>query len=259
MTSLAPLLTARRLFTTEDVDGCLHRAGDRSRRARDRLLASLCAAGELVRVRRGLYAIAAADGATPDAYHVAGWLARDAVLGVRTALEARRVLPPGSGRCIYFTRLAGAGRGPVWQGLTMYPISHPTALVRGGDPFVETELLDGNGCGPMRVATVERAFVDLIERPRLTGPWRDVMQTIGAIRTLDLDRAVRYLERLDNATTAAKIGWILERHQEQFGVSEAVLARLERLRPRGPHYLSRTHRESGRYAARWNLVVPPGV
>jgi predicted transcriptional regulator of viral defense system len=256
MSSLAPLLARFRLFTTDDVGQCLNRTGPISRRGRDRLLASLCADGTLVRVRRGLYASTGRDGTTPDPYHVAAWLAPDAILGVRSALEARGIVPPTADRCIYFTRLASAGRGPVWQGRVMQPVSHPTALIRNGGPLTETEVLSGNGCGPLRVATIERAFVDMLERPRLTGTWADVVDTIGQIPTLDLERMVAYLERLDNATTAAKTGWILERHQEQFAVTTSVLKRIERLRPRGPHYLSRSRRESGQYVPRWNLVVP---
>jgi predicted transcriptional regulator of viral defense system len=256
MEQRTPLPATFRLFTTEDVDRYLQRLDDRSRRSRDRLRASLCSAGVLVRVRRGLYATAAADGATPDAYQLAAWLAPDAILGVGTALEMRGVVPSTGRRCIYFTRLATGGPGPVWHGASLHPVSHPTALLRNGGPFVETELIGRNGSGSVRVATTERAFVDILERPRLTGTWSDVLRIVGQISVLDLDRVVAYLERLDNATTAAKVGWMLERHQEQFGVTTPVLGRIERLRPRGPHYLSRTRRESGRFIGRWNLVVP---
>jgi predicted transcriptional regulator of viral defense system len=256
MTVLAPLIASHGLISTEEVDAFLVDVGTFTSRTRDRLLAGLCTQGALVRVRRGLYARATPDRGGPNSYLVAAHLAPDAVLGVRTALEVRGVVAPDDRRCTYFTRLTNTGRGPVWCGTVMQPISHPTALVRAGRPFIETELLDGNGCGPMRVATIARSFVDVLDRPRLTGAWPDVLQTLGAIPILDLDRVVRYLEYLDNATTAAKAGWFLERHQEQFGVTPEVLARLETLRPRGPHYLSRTRRESGRYVARWNLVVP---
>ena len=256
MSSLTPLLARFRLFTTEDADRALQACGHCSRRGRDRLLAALCETGDLVRVRRGLYATTAADGSTPDAFHVAAWLAPDAILGVATSLEARGLIPERGTSCVYFTRLASAGRGPVWDGVVMHPISHPTALMRNGGPLTETDVLDGNGCGPLRIASIERAFVDILERPRLTGTWADVVRVISAIPALDLDRVVAYLERLDNATTAAKTGWVLERLQEQFGVGAQLLSRIERLRPRGPHYLSRTQRQSGQYIARWNLVVP---
>jgi predicted transcriptional regulator of viral defense system len=259
MPSRNALPASFRLFTTADVDRYLQRWDERSRRSRDRLRASLCASGTLVRVRRGLYATATPDGQTPDAYQLAGWLAPDAILGFKTALEVRGVLPGSAFRCVYFTRLASAGPGPVWHGAVLQPVSHPTALIRNGGPFVETELLHRDGSEPVRVSTIERAFVDILERPRITGGWPDVIEVTGRIPMLDLDRVVSYVERLDNATTAAKVGWILERHQEQFGVDGATLSRIERLRPRGPHYLSRTERQSGRYISRWNLVVPRTV
>jgi predicted transcriptional regulator of viral defense system len=256
--TLNALIATRGLITTEDAEAFWRTRGTYPARTRDRALAALCASGELVSVRRGLYARAGSGRmGSPDPYLWASHLAPDAVLGLRTALEVRGVVVPNTARCIYFTRLASTGRGPTWCGTMMQPISHPVALVRVKNEFVETELVDGNGCSPIRVATVERAFVDVLDRPRLTGDWPDLILLLGAIAALELDRVIQYLAYLDNATTAAKVGWFLERHQEQFGVTPDVLCRLERMRPRGPHYLSRTHRVSGRYVSRWNLVVPP--
>jgi predicted transcriptional regulator of viral defense system len=258
MSTLATLITTRGFITTEDVEAVLRSHGGYTTRLRDRTLATLCASGEIVRIRRGLYGYVGFGRHTgPDPYLLASFLAPDAVLGLRTALEIRGIVVPNTERCIYFTRFANAGRGPRWRGTTMQAISPPVALVREQRDLVETEMIDGNGCGTMRVATVERAFVDILDRPRLTGDWPEVIQLLGAIAALDFDRMIRYLAYLDNATTVAKAGWFLERHQEQFGVTPGVLYRLERMRPRSPHYLSRTHRVSGRFVARWNLVVPP--
>ena len=228
---------------------------------RDRVLSELCAAGILVRVQRGLYAHVASASRGLDPYQLALWIAPDAVLAGRTALEIRFGIPSSQRYrfCIFFTRIATRGAGPDWQGVTMQPIAHPVALVREGETLMETDRVGNNSGRPLYVTTIERAFIDVLERPRLNGTWQDVLSLIGTIPALDLDRTVRYLERLGNATTAAKAGWLLERHEEQFGVSSSVLAQIQRLRPRGPHYLSRTCRESGRYLARWNLVVPPDL
>jgi len=108
----------------------------------------------------------------------------------------------------------------------------------------------------LHVTTVERALVDILARPRLTGSWPEIINIIGSIPGLAFPKVLRYLECLGNATTAAKVGWILERLQEQFAISARDLAHLEALRPSGPHYLSRTRRDSGKYLSRWNLVVP---
>ncbi len=221
----------------------------------------LCASGDLVRVQRGLYARGRPELGGPDPYLVASRLAPDAILGLHTALEVRGIVASTTTRCVYFTRLAGTGPrdGPTWCGMRMHRISHPVALARAGKKFLETEMVEGQGGIRMRVTTIERSFVDLMDRPRLAGDWPAVVQALEAIPLLDLDRVIHYADCLDNATTAAITGWFLERNQERLGVTPAVLCRLEHLRPRGPHYLSRSHRVSGRYIARWNLVVPPSL
>jgi predicted transcriptional regulator of viral defense system len=257
---LRDLVATRALLTTEDADAFLRScgapAGKHRLRTRNRALAALCATGELVRIQRGLYARGRPDCA-PDPYTVASWLAPDAVLGLCSALEVHGVIAPRGGRCIYFTRLDDAGRGPVWHGKRMQRISHPVPLLREGKEFVETTLVEARAGGRMRVSTIERAFVDVMDRPRLTGDWPTILQMLDAIPALDLDRVVHYVGCLRNATTAAKTGWFLERRRDQLDVTAVILCRLEQMRPRSPHYLSRSQRISGRYATRWNLVVPP--
>jgi predicted transcriptional regulator of viral defense system len=256
---LHDLIAAHAVVTTDDVDAFLRSRGRYGPRTRDRALATLCASGDLVRVQRGLYARGNPELGSPDPYLLASRLAPDAVLGLHSALEVHGVVTPSTTRCVYFTRLAGAARAPVWRGTRLHRISHPVALARADKKFLETEMVEGHGGTCMRVTTVERAFVDVMDRPRLTGDWPRVIQVLDAIPTLDLDRVIHYAGCLDNATTAAKVGWFLERYQERLSVTAGVLCRLEQMRPRGPHYLSRSQRVSGRYVARWNLVVPPTV
>jgi len=249
------------LITTEDTDVFLRSRGMHNPRTRHRELAALCASGDLVRVQRGVYARGGPECCGPDPYLVASHLAPDAVLGLHTALEARGLVAPTTARCVYFTRLA-SGRprgGPVWRGMRMHRILHPVALVRAGKKFLETEMVEGQSGVRMRATTIERSFVDLMDRPRLAGDWPAVVQVLDAIGPFDLDRVIHYAGCLGNATTAAIAGWYLERNQERLGVTPAVLCRLEHLRPRGPHYLSRSQRVRGRYIARWNLVVPPSL
>jgi predicted transcriptional regulator of viral defense system len=247
------------LITTEDTDTFLRSRGMRNPRTRHRALAALCASGDLVRVQRGMYARGTPGASGPDPYVVASHLAPDAVLGLHTALEVRGLIAPTIGRCIYFTRTA-SGRprgGPVWRGMRMHRILHPAALARAGKKFLETEMVEGQNGVRMRATTIERSFVDLMDRPRLAGDWPAVVQVLDAIGPLDLDRVTHYASCLGNATTAAIVGWYLERNRDRLHVTPAILCRLEHLRPRGPHYLSRSQRVSGRYVARWNLVVPP--
>jgi predicted transcriptional regulator of viral defense system len=258
MQTISDFLAPRRLFTTADLDGWLRRSGHVSREHRRWVLAALHSTGDLTRVRRGLYVRTWAHDAMPDAHHLAAWFARDAILGLRTALEVRGFVPrvARAAQCIYFSRLATSGVGPDWYGVTMHPIVHPTALVRAGKTAVETEVLDGDGYGPLHVTTIERAFVDMLARPWVNGTWVEIIAAIDAIPRLDLDRTIAYLEQLENATTAAKVGWILESRSGQFDVTPSVLERIERSSPRTIRYLSRSHRCGGFFLKRWNLVVP---
>ena len=259
MQTISDFLAPRRLFTTADLDGWLLKTGQRARDHRRWVLAALHSTGDLARVRRGLYIRTWTDDEMPDAHHLAGWFAKDAILGLRTALEVRGIVTRSTSdpQCIYFTRLGTAGFGPDWYGVTMHPLVHPTALVRAGNTTVETELLDGDGYGALRVTTTERAFVDMLARSWVNSTWQDILTAIDAIPALDFDRTLRYLEQLANATTTAKVGWVLEARQEQFGVPASVLERIERSGPRSTRYVSRSHRQRGRYLKRWNLVVPP--
>jgi len=256
--TLMGFLARNRTVHVADLDRWLRMAGKRSESYREQLLKGLCANGTLVRVRRGLYAQIGSN-AVADPYELAASMMPDALMAGRTALELRDAVP-GTRRstaCIVFTKAISAGRGLTWQGVTMRPIRHPTALVRAGKCLVETERVAKNGGRPLRVASVERAFVDMLDRPRMNGGWHELMDIVAAVPRLDLDRTVWYLKQLDNATTAAKLGWILERDASRFAAGPEVLTSIERMRPRGPHYLSRTHRQSGRLLRRWNLVVPP--
>jgi len=258
MPTLNGFLAKHRMVHVTDLDRWLRMTGRRSETYRTQILKTLCDNGTLVRVRRGLYAQVGTNAAA-DPYELATSMMPDALMAGRTALDVRNAVPPDrrSKVCIVFTKAISAGRGLTWQGVTMRPIRHPAALVRTGRCLVETEPVANNGGRPLRTASVERAFVDMLERPRMNGGWHELMTVVTAVPSLDLDRTVWYLKQLENATTAAKLGWILERHNERFGVGQQVLSSIERMRPRGPHYLSRTHRQSGRLLRRWNLVVPP--
>ncbi len=93
MQTISDFLAPRRLFTTADLDGWLLRSGESSRDHRRWVLAMLHSTGDLTRIRRGLYVRTWTDDAMPGAHHLAGWFAKNAILGLRTALEVRGIVP----------------------------------------------------------------------------------------------------------------------------------------------------------------------
>ncbi len=75
----------------------------------------------------------------------------------------------------------------------------------------------------------------------------------------DLGAVLKYTLLLRNATTAAKVGFFLERNREALMVDECDLTVLRDRRPAQPHYMEPTRRQPGRLVREWNLVVPTDV
>ena len=66
----------------------------------------------------------------------------------------------------------------------------------------------------LRVTNFERTFVDVLDRPDLTGSWEEIWRSLESIEFFDLDQVVEYVLLLENATTAARWGssWISTRN-----------------------------------------------
>jgi predicted transcriptional regulator of viral defense system len=111
----------------------------------------------------------------------------------------------------------------------------------------------------VRVTGLERTLVDVLDRPDLTGSWEEIWRSLELVEFFNLDVVVEYVSLLDNATTAARVGFFLEQHRESLMVQDVHLKALQKLRPRQPHYFDRARRKDGRLVKQWNLVVPSAV
>jgi predicted transcriptional regulator of viral defense system len=111
----------------------------------------------------------------------------------------------------------------------------------------------------VRVASLERTLVDVLDRPDLAGSWEEIWQSLESVEFFNLDKVIEYVLMLENATTAAKVGFFLEQHREALMVEQAHLKSLQKLRPRRPHYFDRARRKDGRLVKQWNLVIPSAV
>jgi hypothetical protein len=87
------------------------------------------------------------------------------------------------------------------------------------------------------------SFVDVLDRPDLTGSWEEIWRSLESVEFFDLDQDVEYVLLLENATTTAKVGFFLEQHKETLMVDDAHLNPLRSLRPRQPHYFVRGKRK----------------
>jgi len=248
------------VFTVEELAACLRQRGTESRWTRKALLGHHEKQGHILRVRRGLYAVVP-PGTTPetcpvDPYLVASKLAADAVLAYHTALAFH-----GKAHSVseHFQYLTGRQRRPVtFRSYLFKAVLFPKALRRRRKETFGVKVTERAGLD-VRVTSLERTLVDVLDRQNLGGGWEEIWRSLEAVEFFDLDQVVRYALLLDNATIAAKVGFFLEQHREALMVEDAHLRLLRRRRPKKPHYLARGGRAPGKLVADWNLIVPDEV
>lgn len=224
------------------------------------LLAYYKNSGRILPLRRGLYAVVPPESTAktlfPDPYLVAGKMAEDAVLAYHTALDFH-----GQGHSVYHQFVCcteSVIRLLEFRKERYCGVPFPKALLEKKKQFVEVERHNRGGV-EIRVTSLERTLVDVFDRPSLAGSWEEIWNSLEDIEFLNLDKVIQYVKLLDNATTAAKVGFFLEQNREHFKVDDKILKRLRKLRPQKPHYMVRGNRRLGHFIADWNLVVPEDV
>lgn len=247
----------RPVFTYEEFAELLATGEERSPRTADSLLAYHTRMGHLLRIRRGLYA-SVPPGANPetcpvDPYLVAAKMSDDVVLAYHTALEFHGKAYSVHHRFFYLTHRVS--RPLTFRGHNFRGVPFPKALRDKQQEFFGVQEVDRGGLG-VRVTGLERTLVDALDRPELSGGWEEVWRSLELVEFFDLDRVVDYALFLENATTAAKVGFFLEQNRERLMVDEDHLERLRAAQPQSPHYLERGSRQPHRLVPGWNLVVP---
>ncbi|MFI5343339.1 MAG: hypothetical protein ACHQUC_03865 [Chlamydiales bacterium] len=114
------------------------------------------------------------------------------------------------------------------------------------------------GC-KIRVTTLERTFVDVLDRPTLISNWEEIWRSLESIEYLNLQQVLAYAQILNNVTTYARIAFFLDQHREMLGLSEKDLLTFDSFKPKSPHYLDRHSKEPKQFIARWYLIVPKSL
>ena len=258
--SVNAFLARHAVFTVGDLDRFLSERGSGNVNTRKSLLAYHRARGHIVPIRRGLYA-AVPPGMHPeetpvDPFLVAARLTEDAVLAYHTALEVH-----GRAYSVHWRVMYVSTR----RSLPMKFRSHeyrraavPPQLLRKGQEMFGVINRHRSGV-EIRVTGHERTLVDMLDRPDLTGEWEEIWRSLDLVEFFDLDQVIEYTRLLDNATTAAKVGFFLQQRSDDLMVEDAHLDALRRMRPRQPHYLVRARRRDCKWVKDWNLMVPEEV
>lgn len=245
------------VFTIEELDEYL---GETSRTNRNAMLAYHRRSGRIVPIRRKLYAVvplgSSPDTAPIDPYLLASKMTGDAVLAYHTALELHAMAYSVYQRFFYVS-----GHPPPPVGFRTYEfkgILTPKPLRDKGMESFGVEALERIGL-PLRVTDIERTFVDVLDRPDLSGGWEEIWRSLESVEYVKTERVIEYALLLNKSTTAAKLGFFLEQHKDHLMVEDSHLELLREHVPRQPHYLERNKRRGGRLVSRWNLIVPNEV
>lgn len=233
--------------------------GRRSRQTTASVLKQHVAAGRLLHLRRGLYA-SVPRGADPerhlvDPYLLATQLAPDGVVAYHAALQFHGKAYSLWNRFHYLTR--GRQRRFAFGDQEFVPVQAPVALrdlpdMGGG--VVERP----HAGGLVRVTTLERCLVDVLDAPERNGGWEEVWRSLEMVEFFDLDAVLAYTRALGSALTAARVGFFLEQHRDVLMDEEQHLQAFRDLAPGQPRYLD-ARREPGKLVKGWNLVVPERV
>lgn len=247
------------VFTRAEFEAARRETGGRSPRTTDSLLRRYVADGRLLRLRAGLYAVvprgAGAATAPVDPYLVATKLAPDATVAYHAALQFWGKAYSVWQRFHFVTETST--RALRFRGLQFVPVKVPLPLRRL--PASEQHVTDQRHAGgTVRVTTLERTLVDVLDVPSNAGGWEEVWRSLEMVEFFDLDAVSSYVVKRGSALTAARVGFFLDQHREALMVEDKHLEPLRRLRPRQPRYLD-TRRQPGTLVAAWNLIVPEDV
>ena len=245
------------IFTVKEFSAFLN---SRTRKTQESILRHYVRTGRILRVRRALYISIPygmeADSYPIDPYLLAAKLEDDAVLAYHTALEFFGKAYSVHRRFLYCTNRWT--RPLSFRGLQFRSIAFPRRLkVKDKEDFA-VEIHDREGIN-VRVTSLERTLVDLLDRPMLSGGWEEIWRSLDSVEFFDLDRVVDYTLLFEKSTICAKVGLYLEQRREPLMVNEHYLEILRSNRPKSPHYLERQSSSAARLVPAWNLIVPISI
>ncbi|MCK5494482.1 MAG: transcriptional regulator [Candidatus Omnitrophica bacterium] len=253
-------LLKRGVFTLKELDEYLVGKGSMNKNTRKNLLSYYQKNDRIVKVRRGLYLVVPpgsnSNQSSYDTYLIAAKMTENAVLGYHTALELH-----GKAYSVFFHYCYFSLSRSVplqFRSNTFQAVAVPQALREKGKELFGVVTRNRSGVD-VRVTNFERTFVDVLDRPELSGSWEEIWRSLESIEFFDLDQVLEYVELLGNATTSAKVGFFLEQHKDSLLVDSKYLSKLKELSPKQTQYMDESSKKDGQLLKDWNLIVPKEV
>lgn len=246
------------VFTRDELENALQANYSTDHNTANARLAHHVRTGHVIQIQRGLYASVPVgtdlESFIPDPWLVASKLAEDAVIAYHSAFQLHGRAYTVSSEYIIISNKAM--RPKDFRGCHFRRVSPQKALRREAGELFGVKTVDRLG-HDIRVTSLERSLVDVLDRPDLGGGWEEIWRSAESVEYYDIQQIVEYALLLRNATTVAKVGFFLEQHHGELMVEDWQLARLREARPRQPHYMDRGN--PGQLVTNWNLIVPEKV
>lgn len=247
------------IFRWEDFSSFLSNNSSTNLASQKALLAYHHRVGNILKIRRGLYAYVppgvSASELSLDPYLVAAYLHDDSLLAYHTALSLHGYAYSLTSHYYYLTHHFALPFS--FNDITYKPIAYPNSLLRTKQTSFATQTIYRYGL-PIKITTLERTFVDLLDRPDLALSWEEISRSFQSIHFFNLDLLIDYALLLANSTTIAKVGFFLEQNKNQLMVTSNHLDRLLAHIPKQPHYLIPSSK-SGSLVSPWNLIIPQQI
>ncbi|HCJ1109675.1 TPA: hypothetical protein NQN63_000277 [Legionella pneumophila] len=251
---LKPFFAAHPVFRYEEFSAFMKAAGTLRPASWRQQLSYHQKAGHLIHIRKFVYAVKPMyrQEQWVDPYLISSKATADAIIAYHTALELHGIAYTTFNE---FTYLANRQVSPFnYEDQGFRAVIQPKVLKNSGHTDYGVEVIKRGGL-PIKLTSLERTIVDVLDRPDLGGGWEEIWRSLDNVTQLNTAQLIEYALLLENATTSAKVGYFLEQRPTHFTVEKIHLEKLLSHIPKQPHYMSRDFGE-GKYIEKWQLIVP---
>jgi predicted transcriptional regulator of viral defense system len=213
---------------------------------------------KIIPIRRELFAVLppnqTAETFSLDPYVLAANLTGDSVLAYHTALALHGVAYSTFQR---FTFLTSKKIKTFYYKEQVFQAINPSHYCQKSKN--EYTISFNRGGSVIMITSLARTFVDVLDRPNLSGGWEEVARSLEGIAALNIDEVIAYCLKLRRPVLCAKVGFFLEQRQGVFAASEDQIAQLVQNRPKSAYNLRKQPQESSQLVKKWNLMVPKSL
>jgi predicted transcriptional regulator of viral defense system len=108
----------------------------------------------------------------------------------------------------------------------------------------------------IRVTGRARTLVDCLDRLEYAGGFDELLGSVVTWPSVDQKDLLAYLHLLKRGVLYARVGFLLERFRDKWGVPDSLIQTLQNQLPKRTTYLDATP-GSARFVRRWRLMIPP--